>query len=188
MATTASVKNFSRSAERREAAPLGGRSSRADSLTPAPYVSGRPGGTTHTWQSGRMPTPPLPDDVRAKLAEPNPAVMATVRSDGAPVTAATWYLLDGDRILVNFDHSRVRLKHVRHDPRVALTVLDQESWYTHISIVGTVVEIRPDEGWVDIDRLSQHYGGRPYPDHESPRVSAWIEIERWHGWGAARTD
>lgn len=132
-----------------------------------------------------MPTPPLPDHVHAKLLEPNPATITTLREDGQPVSVATWYLLDGDRVLVNMDATRKRLDHLRADPRVALTVLDRESWYTHVSIVGTVVEMRDDEGLVDIDRLSTHYRDQPYPDRESPRVSAWIEIERWHGWGAA---
>jgi len=87
-----------------------------------------------------VPTPPLPDDVRALLAEANPAVIATARADGQPVTVVTWYLLDGENIVVNLDRSRARLRHLRADPRVALTVLDKD-WYTHISIVGHVVRI-----------------------------------------------
>jgi hypothetical protein len=67
-------------------------------------------------------------------------------------------------------------------------VLDEASWYTHVSVIGRVVEMREDEGLVDIDRLSKHYNGRPYPNRERGRVSAWIEIDRWHGWGAARRD
>ena len=133
-----------------------------------------------------MPELPFPDDVRALLEKPNPAVVATLRSDGAPVSVATWYLLDGDRILLNMDHTRVRLQHLRRDPRVTLTVLDEASWYTHVSLVGTVEEMYDDEGLADIDRLSTHYGGRPYPNRESPRVSAWMKVERWHGWGAAK--
>ena len=130
-----------------------------------------------------MPTPPLPDDVREFLQQPHPCVIATVRDDGQPVTVPTWYLLDGDRVLVNMDHTRARLEHLKNDPRVALSVIDKDSWYTHLSIVGRVVEMFDDEGLVDIDRLSQHYRGRPYPDRESPRVSAWVEIDRYHGWG-----
>jgi PPOX class probable F420-dependent enzyme len=133
-----------------------------------------------------MPTPPLPDDLRALLAKPNPAVIATVRRSGHPVTVATWYLLDGDRVLVNMDATRKRLGHLRRDPRVSLTVLDEADWYTHVSIVGRVAEMADDEGLADIDRLSQHYRQRPYPDRASPRVSAWIEVERYHGWGRAR--
>lgn len=133
-----------------------------------------------------MPELPFPDDVRALLAKPNPAVVATLRSDGAPVSVATWYLLEGDRILLNMDHTRVRLQHLRRDPRVTLTVLDEASWYTHVSLVGRIVEMYDDEELADIDRLSTHYGGQAYPNRESPRVSAWMAVERWHGWGAAR--
>jgi PPOX class probable F420-dependent enzyme len=133
-----------------------------------------------------MPVPPLPDDLRALLEKPNPAVIATVRPDGHPVTVATWYVLEGDRLLVNMDATRRRLDHLRADPRVSLTVLDDRSWYTHVSVVGRVTELVDDEGLRDIDRLSQHYLGTPYPNRTSPRVSAWIEIDRYHGWGRAK--
>lgn len=133
-----------------------------------------------------MPELPFPDDVRALLAKPNPAVVATLRSDGQPVSVATWYLLDGDRVLLNMDDTRVRVKHLRRDPRVTLTVLDEASWYTHVSLIGRVEEMYADDGLVDIDRLSTHYGGSPYPDRESPRTTAWMSIDTWHGWGAAR--
>lgn len=133
-----------------------------------------------------MAKPPLPDDVRALLAKPNPAVITAVRPDGQPVSVATWYLLDGDRILVNMDEGRKRLDYIRKDPRVTLTALDEAGWYTHVSLQGKVVEMRDDEGLVDIDRLSTHYRGKPYPNRERGRVSAWIEVESWHGWGAAR--
>ena len=135
-----------------------------------------------------MPTLPFPDDVRQLLGKPNPAVIATAREDGHPVTVPTWYLLDGDRILVNMDGSRRRLEHLRRDPRVSLSALDEAGWYTHVSIVGRVVEMSDDDDLSGIDRLSQHYTGRPYPTRDSPRVNAWIEVDRWHGWGAARTD
>ena len=130
-----------------------------------------------------MPDLPFPDHVRELLARPNPAVVATLRSDGAPVSVATWYLLDGDRVLLNMDHSRVRLAHLRRDPRLSLTVLDEAGWYTHVSLVGRVTELYDDEGLADIDRLSTHYRGQPYPNRDSPR-SAWMSVDRWHGWGA----
>jgi PPOX class probable F420-dependent enzyme len=134
-----------------------------------------------------MPELPFPDDVRALLTKANPAVVTTLRSDGQPISVATWYLLeDDDRVLLNMDDTRVRLKHLRRDPRVTLTVLDEDSWYTHVSLIGRVEGLTPDEGHVDIDRLSRHYGGNPYPDHESPRTSGWLKVDKWHGWGAAK--
>jgi PPOX class probable F420-dependent enzyme len=128
---------------------------------------------------------PLPRDVLRLLAKPNPAVITTLRPDGQPVSVATWYLLDGARILVNMDEGRRRLAYLRRDPRVSLTALDESSWYTHVSLRGRVVELRDDPDLADIDRLSQHYRGRPYPGRERRRVSAWIEVDSWHGWGAA---
>ncbi|MBW9204970.1 PPOX class F420-dependent oxidoreductase [Mumia sp. zg.B17] len=133
-----------------------------------------------------MSKPPLPDEAIALLRRPNPCVIATVRQDGSPVTTATWYLWDDGRILVNMDEGRVRLKHLRREPRVSLTMLAEDGWATHVTVMGRVVEMHDDEGLVDIDRLSTHYTGRAYPTRDRRRVSAWIEIERWHGWGALK--
>ncbi|GAA0464034.1 MULTISPECIES: PPOX class F420-dependent oxidoreductase [Streptomyces] len=133
-----------------------------------------------------MSNPPLPEAAVAMLSKANPAVITTLRSDGQPVSTATWYLWDDGRVLVNMDEGRKRLNHLRRDPRVTLTVLDEESWYTHISIIGRVVEFRDDEGLADIDRLAQHYMGKEYPQRDRARVSAWIEIDRWHGWGTLK--
>ncbi len=137
-----------------------------------------------------MTDPPLPDDVRELLARPNPAVVTSLRPDGQPVSVATWYLLgkdrgSGDRILVNMDEGRKRLEYLRNDPRVSLTALAAEDWYTHVSVQGKVVELVDDPDLVDIDRLSAHYTGEPYPTRDRRRVSAWIQVESWHGWGAA---
>jgi PPOX class probable F420-dependent enzyme len=108
--------------------------------------------------------------------------MASLKPDGSPLTVATWYLWEPDgRVLVNLDHSRARLEHLRADPRVSLTVLD-DNWYRHVSLQGRVVAIEPDAGLKDIDRLSTHYRGEAYANRESARFSAWIEIERWHAW------
>jgi PPOX class probable F420-dependent enzyme len=131
-----------------------------------------------------MPKPPLPEDVVTMLEKPNPAVIATVRQDGQPVSVPTWYLYEDGRILVNMDEGRRRLQYVREDPRVSLTVMDADNWITHVSMPGRVVEMVDDEELVDIDRLSRRYTGKPYRVRDRGRVSAWIEIEYWHGWGA----
>ncbi|AQA10426.1 MULTISPECIES: PPOX class F420-dependent oxidoreductase [Streptomyces] len=130
-----------------------------------------------------MSNPPLPEAAVAMLEKPNPAVIATIRSDGQPVSTATWYLWDDGRVLVNMDEGRKRLSHIRNDPRVTLTVIDEANWYNHISLIGRVVEIEDDKDLTGIDRLSRQYLGREYPRRDRGRVSAWIEIDRWHGWG-----
>ena len=67
---------------------------------------------------------------------------------------------------------------------MSLTVLDGDDWYRHVSLRGRVVSIEPDEGLRDIDRLSQLYRGAPYASRDSPRESAWIEVDTWHAWAA----
>ncbi|REG00796.1 PPOX class probable F420-dependent enzyme [Asanoa ferruginea] len=131
-----------------------------------------------------MPTTPLPERVVDLLRQPNPAVMATVAADGRPVTVATWYLLEDDGIvLLGLDAKRARLKHLHADPRVSLTVLARDDWYTHVSLQGRVISIIDDVGLREIDRLATHYTGSAYADRVRPRVVARVEVERWHGWG-----
>jgi PPOX class probable F420-dependent enzyme len=131
----------------------------------------------------------LPDKLREFLAKPNPAVIATVRPDGQPISVATWYLLEDDgRILVNMDEGRKRLDYLRHDPRVSLTVLADGNWYSHLSVQG-VAELSDDPGLIDIDRISRHYTGNPYPTRDRLRYSARITVDHWHTWGTlANTD
>lgn len=132
-----------------------------------------------------MPKPPLPEQLSKLLVKPNPCVITTVRPDGQPVSVATWYLWENGQILVNMDEGRKRLDYLRHDPRVTLTVLDSADWHTHVSMQGRVVDLRDDPGLADIDRLARHYIGVPYPKRQRKRISATIEVDRWHGWGAA---
>jgi PPOX class probable F420-dependent enzyme len=129
-----------------------------------------------------VPRLPLPPEADEFLRRPNPAVVASLRPDGSPHTVATWYLWDGARVLLNMDESRLRLRFMRRDPRVALTVLDEGSWYRHVSLLGRAVEIVEDDGLADIDRLSLHYSGEPFRDRESRRFSAWVEPTAWHAW------
>jgi PPOX class probable F420-dependent enzyme len=116
------------------------------------------------------------------LDRPNPAVITTLRADGQPVSVATWYVLDGDRVLVNMDEGRRRLDYLRDDPRVSLTVFDGDDWYTHVSLQGRATELSADETLAGIDRLALHYTGRPFGTRDRRRVNAWIEIDRWHAW------
>jgi PPOX class probable F420-dependent enzyme len=129
-----------------------------------------------------VPPVPLPPELEEFLRLPNPAVVATIRPDGSPHTAATWYDWDGGRTLLNMDESRLRLRFMRRDPRVALTVLGRDFWYSHVSLLGRIVAIEDDPDLADIDRLARRYTGRPFRTRDARRVSAWLEPERWHTW------
>src|SRR5947199_4698579 len=107
-----------------------------------------------------MPAVPVPPELDDFLSRPNPAVVATLRTDGSPHTVPTWYDWEDGRVLVNMDETRQRLGHIRRDPRVALTVLDGNQWYRHVSLLGRVVAIEDDDDFADIDRLAPRYTRR----------------------------
>ncbi|WP_017974427.1 PPOX class F420-dependent oxidoreductase [Actinopolyspora halophila] len=132
-----------------------------------------------------MPKPPVPEQVSKLLSAANPSVITTVRSDGQPVSVATWYLWEEGNVLVNMDRGRKRLDYMRAEPRVSLTVLASDNWYTHVSLQGRVVELLDDPELTDIDRLARHYTGERYHIRDRHRISARIAVDRWHGWGAA---
>ncbi|HEX6461531.1 MAG TPA: PPOX class F420-dependent oxidoreductase [Thermoleophilaceae bacterium] len=129
-----------------------------------------------------MPKPPLPSQLEEFLTQPNPAVIASLRPDGSPHTAATWYLWEGGRVLVNMDESRKRLEYIRADPRVSITVMGRgDDWYHHVTLVGRA-SLEPDPALEGIDRICRHYMGDAYSARDQRRVSAWIQVESWHSW------
>lgn len=129
-----------------------------------------------------MPSAPVPPEIAAFLREPNPAVVATLRADGSPHSVATWYDWVDGLILLNMDATRARLGHLRRDPRVSLTVLDKDSWYSHVSLAGVVERFVEDADLADIDRLALRYQGNLFRNRTGKRVSAWMRVERWHSW------
>jgi PPOX class probable F420-dependent enzyme len=128
-----------------------------------------------------MPKPPLPPELEEFLTQPNPSVIASLQPDGSPHSAATWYLWENGRVVVNMDEGRKRLDYIRRDPRVSITVLGKDSWYHHVTLRGRA-SLEPDPNLEVIDRLSRHYTGEPYQQRDRGRVTALIEVESWHSW------
>jgi PPOX class probable F420-dependent enzyme len=134
-----------------------------------------------------MPKPPLPPELQEMLREPNPCVIASIATNGELHSAATWYeWRDDGTVLLNMDGTRRRLNYLRNDPRVAITILDAQTWYRHVSLVGHVRDIHPDPDLADIDRLSQHYRGTPYADRNRESWTAIVDVLSWHGWQRGR--
>jgi PPOX class probable F420-dependent enzyme len=129
-----------------------------------------------------MPRAPVSPAVDSFLSEARPAVMATVRPDGLPVSVATWYGWEDGHILLSMNYDAQRLEHLRQNPGVALTVLG-DSWYTHVSLIGRAIEFREDPEMADCDAMSMHYRGEPYPRYpDMSLVTVLVAIERWHSY------
>src|SRR3954452_24107009 len=107
-----------------------------------------------------MPKPPVPAVVDEFLRRPNPAVIASLTPSGAPHSAATWYLWEDGRLVVNMASTRKRLDYLRQDGRVSLTPLAEARWDRHVTVSGHVASVERDEDLSGIDRLAQHYTGK----------------------------
>jgi PPOX class probable F420-dependent enzyme len=91
-----------------------------------------------------------------------------------------WVDLDGDTILINSAEGRTKTRNVRRDPRVALSVYDQQNPYSELMVRGRVVELTHDGAKEHIDSLAKKYLGKDiYPWHQpdQQRVILRIEIE-----------
>ncbi|MGL4745353.1 MAG: pyridoxamine 5'-phosphate oxidase family protein [Dermatophilaceae bacterium] len=138
-----------------------------------------------------MPKAPMPENVAELFRQPNPAVVAVLTPAGDPMSVATWYLVEDDgTVLLNMDAERARVAWMRERPHIALTALKDGEWYTHVSVRGPIVRWEEDreKALADIDRLSVHYGGEPYRVRDRLRISCWVEVERWHGWGDVKAE
>jgi len=125
---------------------------------------------------------PIPAELEPFVQAPRPAVVGTVRPDGTPATAATWYGWEDGHLVLSMVAKGARARNLHNQPGVSLTILG-ESWYDHVTLLGRVVELRDDWRLVDLDQLSTRYTGDRYPKRELRCVTAIVAIERWHSWG-----
>jgi PPOX class probable F420-dependent enzyme len=103
----------------------------------------------------------LTERIRAFLAEPNYATLATVGADGEPHQAVIWFRLDGDgSILVNSRAGRRWPAELQGDRRCALAVTDRNDPFKWVGLQAIVESVVDDVevARADIVALSVHYG------------------------------
>ncbi len=118
---------------------------------------------------------------RELLEAPNFCNVATILRDGTPHVVPTWVDVEGDQIWLNSAEGRLWPKNIRRDPRVTLTILDQENPYEFVSIRGRLVEDTHDGADEHIDKLAKKYMGvdtYPLRKEGEQRVIFKIQPER----------
>ena len=110
------------------------------------------------------------------------AALTTLMPDGQPQTQIMWVDADDDALVINTEVGRQKFRNVERDPRVTVTIFDDENPYRYIEARGRVVEtIHGDPARENIDELSQKYMGGPYANPiGSPRVMLRIVPEQIH--------
>ena len=111
----------------------------------------------------------------------NWGTVVTLREDGSPHSTPVWIDTDGENVLFNTSIGRAKERHLRRDPRVAVTVLpaeDQQSGY--VTVTGTA-EISEEGAFDHIDKLAKKYIGEdkyPYLQPGEQRVIVRVKPEK----------
>jgi len=120
--------------------------------------------------------------MRAYLAEPRFAVLATINEDGLPHQTVVWYDVRQDEIVFNTAQGRVKDRNMRRDQRVSLCI---EDGYRYLTLQGRVrIVDYPEQSQADIRALAIRYAGPEQGEHQArtqffreQRVSLYLQIE-----------
>jgi PPOX class probable F420-dependent enzyme len=127
-------------------------------------------------------TEPQADLFRGK----NWATVVTLREDGTPHATPVWIDTDGEHVIFNTAIGRAKERHLRRDPRVAVTVLPAENQQAGYVTVNGTAELTEDGANDHIDKLAKKYLGvdeYPYLQPGERRVIVRITPSRVEGFG-----
>ncbi len=117
----------------------------------------------------------------------NTAFLATLAKDGSPQVTPVWIDFDGQHVLVCSEEKRAKVKHVKRDPRVALTVAEAGNPYRYVELRGKVAEVTTDGAMELIDKLAKKYIDQDkYPWHQPGDVRVILKIAVDKALGNAR--
>jgi PPOX class probable F420-dependent enzyme len=96
--------------------------------------------------------------IKSLFENKNFAFVATSMKDGSPHVTPTWVDIEDSYILINTALGRVKQKNVARDPRVSLSVADNNNPYHMVTVNGEIVEqITGEEAEKHIDKLAKKY-------------------------------
>lgn len=120
----------------------------------------------------------IPAEARHLLEGQHFAHVATLNPDGSPQVSPVWIGIDGDTITFNTAEGRLKSKNVRRDPRVAVSIVNQEDPYENILIQGRVTDVTHEGADEDIDALAKRYMGvDEYPLRQPGEERVLVKIE-----------
>lgn len=102
---------------------------------------------------------------------------ATIMPDGSPQMTQTWIDTDGKYILINSVEGHQKVRNVRRDPRVAISILDPSQPERAINIRGRVVEMTTAGADLHFKKLiERNLGQQEYPYGRPGQVRILLKI------------
>jgi PPOX class probable F420-dependent enzyme len=123
----------------------------------------------------------LTDKQRKFIAEnPYVATATTLRQDGSPHNTIVWIDAEDGGVTFNTAVGRAKERHLRTDPRAAVTVVDPEDAYKWVTVSG-LAQLTTEGADDQIDHLAKKYLGKdkyPWRKPEEQRVKVRITPEK----------
>src|SRR6187200_3738521 len=92
----------------------------------------------------------------AKIIQKNSfAFLGTLMKDGSPHVTPVWIDIVDNTILINTAEGRIKQKNVSRDPRVSISLIDDENPYSMVTIRGHVIEQTSNDADEHIDKLAK---------------------------------
>jgi PPOX class probable F420-dependent enzyme len=123
----------------------------------------------------------LPDPVLELIRNSGMTYLATLMPDGSPQLTQTWVDTDGDVVIINTVDGHQKLRNIRRDPRVAVTVADPNDTRRFVQLRGQVVRESTEGAVEHIEMLSERYLGQPYSwygGRDQVRVMIYIRVDK----------
>ena len=98
-------------------------------------------------------------EMESYLAEARIADLVTLREDGSPHVAPVWYQYRAGRLAVMANDSAVKVRNIRRDPRVAVSIPTPDEPYRYVLIEGTATVSREQVAQT-VTEISVHYRGQ----------------------------
>jgi PPOX class probable F420-dependent enzyme len=122
------------------------------------------------------------EDKPRKFLDENPyvGVATTLREDGSPHSTIVWVDVEGDKVSFNTALGRAKPKHLEHDPRASVLMVDPNDSYKWVAVSGPA-EVTEEGAEAQIDKLAKKYLGKdeyPWRNPEETRVKVLIEPEK----------
>jgi PPOX class probable F420-dependent enzyme len=120
----------------------------------------------------------IPPEAQHLLKGKHFAHVATLMPDGSPQVSPVWVDIEEGKVLFNTAEGRLKPQNLRRDPRVAVSIVNQENPYENVLIRGRAVEVTQDDADDHIDSLANRYMGvDKYPLRQPGEERVIVKIE-----------
>ena len=123
-------------------------------------------------------------DIQRLFQGRNLAFVCTLSGDGSPHVTPMWGDMEGDLILINTFENSIKSKNIKKDPRITISVVENNNPYNMVSIKGRVIEHTTEGADEHLKKLAKRYlgiGKYYYREPNRKRVILKVKPEKAMG-------